>query len=170
MKHIKLFEEYTDQDLEDLMSDLYSVGLAGKHKIKIYFESGNPDFEMKGTASGVSDDLRAAAEFALAAALNCLVNGNSDQSIRDLKVPDFITTKEQVQTVFDYVKDLVDLTQDDIEKEIANLMQGKIGPEFVGILDVEEASATKENVLKDPDGGTLEDVQYKELSLEDDDE
>jgi hypothetical protein len=167
MKHVKIFEEFTDQDLDDLMSDLYSVGLAGKNRIKIQFKSENPDYEMWGTAVGVSNDLRSAAEFALAAAWNYLINGDSDQSDRELKVPDVITTKEQGKTVFDYLELSGDMDKDSIEKEISALMQGKTPPQFQNLWDVAEASVTKDSVLKVPDGGTLEDAFFKDLTLDD---
>jgi hypothetical protein len=167
MKHVKIFEEFTEQDLDDLMSDLYSVGLAGKNRIKIQFKSESPDYEIKGTAVGVSNDLRSAAEFALAAAWNYLINGDSDQSDRELKVPDVITTKEQVKTVFDYLIDYLDqiyfIDSNSIEKEISELMQGKIGPQFQNLWDVTEASVAKDSVLKVPDGGTLEDAYLAEV-------
>jgi hypothetical protein len=166
MKHVKLFEEYTEQDLEDLMSDLYSVGLAGKHRIKIKFKASSPDYEISGTAVGVSQDLRTAAEFALAAAWNFQVNGNSDQSERFLKVPDVLTTKEQVKTVFDYADQTADIDSDSLEKEISALMQGEIGPDF-DVFDPQEASVIRDTVLNEPDGGHLEDAYFKELSLED---
>lgn len=163
MKHVKIFEEFTEQDLDDLMSDLHSVGLAGKNRIKIQFKSESPDHEMKGTAVGVSNDLRSAAEFALAAAWNYLINGDSDQSDRELKVPDVITTKEQVETVFDYLDQMDFADSNSIEKEISELMQGKIGPQFQNLWDVTEASVTKDSVLKVPDGGTLEDAYLAEV-------
>jgi hypothetical protein len=160
MKHIKVYEDYSDEELDGLMGDLNGVGLAGKTKIRIDFELTEDYTWGKGTAYGVSEDPRQAARFALAAAWWFYLSEFLDAGGLDVSLP--IKTEADIKAVFDdFFQESPSGGSSMIKALEEDLIKGRITRDlFEGA--VEWVSVSVESLIGEPNGGTLEDIDVND--------